>query len=336
MESVVPPNEVPEAHGAAEAALLSSKEGSGASGSLVTGTAASGTATSSGAGRFAEEEHDKKEGLPLAQAVSLAPVSLSMPLTAYGAVIMLPLILDHTNTRIRNLQICEAWARILVNYVLQGSLLYHVYLMWNWNDQQLHTDCVPGGDTWWIFPTLWFTCMWIFVLSVVKDMGETLVIGNIVLYHIKTVEAPELFRYCQKEGELELVSGGMSPMQKGVMMVCVVIPKMIIAVGCLIFGGGYLAVTSSNADMLLNSLAVLFILDLDELVFEIMTPRQVRRLLEEVPPFESDVRSVQARFERYGGALFNTVFSAVVVIIFYACVDHCQRKWESDPWEANW
>eukprot|EP00929_Paragymnodinium_shiwhaense_P017146 TRINITY_DN12612_c0_g1_i1.p1 TRINITY_DN12612_c0_g1~~TRINITY_DN12612_c0_g1_i1.p1 ORF type:complete len:1512 (+),score=329.51 TRINITY_DN12612_c0_g1_i1:135-4670(+) len=69
-----------------------------------------------------------------------------------------------------------------------------------------------------------------------------------------------------------------------ILFIFVVIPRIVIAIVLCYVGTKYLGVTVNMGDLLLNAMALAFIIDLDELFFNIFAPRHVQLLVENMEP----------------------------------------------------
>ena len=72
----------------------------------------------------------------------------------------------------------------------------------------------------------------------------------------------------------------MSKFRKVMLFIFVALPRLVVAVSLALTGTKYLANTLSLADLILNAVALAFILDLDELVESAFMPRRARFLLD--------------------------------------------------------
>merc|ERR1719265_557372 len=66
----------------------------------------------------------------------------------------------------------------------------------------------------------------------------------------------------------------------------VLMPKLLIGICFIYIGIFFLGTSRSNTDLLLNSLACSFVLDIDELIFKNFTPQPLQDLIQDIPPFE--------------------------------------------------
>ncbi|CAK8997966.1 Anaphase-promoting complex subunit 1 (APC1) (Cyclosome subunit 1) (Mitotic checkpoint regulator) (Testis-specific gene 24 protein) [Durusdinium trenchii] len=74
----------------------------------------------------------------------------------------------------------------------------------------------------------------------------------------------------------------MSRMRRNLLFLCVVFPRGLVAVVLMDTGTRYLANTIALEDLILNAVALAFILDLDELIESAFAPRRARFLLDEI------------------------------------------------------
>ncbi|CAE7674452.1 ttll6, partial [Symbiodinium sp. CCMP2456] len=84
----------------------------------------------------------------------------------------------------------------------------------------------------------------------------------------------------EEDDSADVVITQMTQFRKWVLFLFVALPRLVVAVSLAITGTRYLANTLSLADLILNAVALAFILDLDELVESAFMPRRARFLLD--------------------------------------------------------
>jgi len=105
------------------------------------------------------------------------------------------------------------------------------------------------------------------------------------------------------------------------------IPRTIIAISLLILGAAFLTATQSFTDLILNSLAMSFIYDIDELLMFSFLPERLKQNLEHtkimtpadefkkhLSPQELDLRDVKAAYKR--SLVYLLVVISIVVVWF--------------------
>lgn len=105
-----------------------------------------------------------------------------------------------------------------------------------------------------------------------KKVGEKTILG----------EAEERDEDERQEPDKSIVLEQLHSTRRWFLLIGIALPRLCIAVTLTVTGVRYLCVTVSLPDLILNSVALAFILDLDNLVMEAFAPRRARNLLEEV------------------------------------------------------
>jgi len=89
--------------------------------------------------------------------------------------------------------------------------------------------------------------------------------------------APDLSRMVNHEeddeGEIEYEIKGLTKTLWSIVMVLIVLPKALIVIGLFTLGFEWLASTESPADLILNALALEFVVNIDEQLFEALLPK---------------------------------------------------------------
>lgn len=86
----------------------------------------------------------------------------------------------------------------------------------------------------------------------------------------------------RQETDKSIVLDQLYSMRRWFLLLGIAVPRLWIAITLMVTGVRYLCITVSLPDLILNSVALAFILDLDNLVMEAFAPRRARNLLEEV------------------------------------------------------
>merc|ERR1712224_959395 len=87
----------------------------------------------------------------------------------------------------------------------------------------------------------------------------------------------------QKEGKLELASGGLSILHKALIMVFILLPKLVVALALLFYGSGYLLNSTSDTNMFLHTLSLTFVLRLDNIIYVFFTHEEHQQMIKAYP-----------------------------------------------------
>lgn len=77
---------------------------------------------------------------------------------------------------------------------------------------------------------------------------------------------------------------GLSKLTKWISIAVLVLPKIAVEISLCIYGVPYIVYARSVEDVILNSLALLFVLDIDDVAYKLLTTTTTRHLMESLPP----------------------------------------------------
>jgi hypothetical protein len=85
-------------------------------------------------------------------------------------------------------------------------------------------------------------------------------------------------------------------------------------------GSRYVGYSGTNSDLLLNSVAMLFVTQIDDLLYSAFTPAYAKRVIEELPPVEP---AVQAENEHEFLMIAKPwIKIAIFAALTYLCLGH--------------
>lgn len=114
---------------------------------------------------------------------------------------------------------------------------------------------------------------------------------------------------------------------KAYVYICVLLPKYAIAFALLIIGAGYIVNTDSNENLILNALALGFIIELDEMIYEGLIGTRLRQFVEKTPVINIKGSERDASFTALAFGRFGIVAKLLLLAIFsysslvYFCPD---------------
>jgi hypothetical protein len=117
---------------------------------------------------------------------------------------------------------------------------------------------------------------------------------------LKVLVTPSPFRHPGAHAEREIISR----VPTGYRMflgLLVVLPKMLIAICLLFFGGKLVLRSADNPSVIMNSLAAYFVAEMDEYVYMYLCPPAIQRVLEDeelFPPLKRQLSSVDEKADR--------------------------------------
>ena len=160
----------------------------------------------------------------------------------------------------------------------------------------------------------------VFNIYNVGEMHETLDLLSWIV-GFKTTFSHEPITLGKEGDEEEVIVSGMTPWFKFVAILTIVLPKLLISIALAHYGSGFLLVSDDNESLILNTVALTFITQIDELVFESMTPGNVKIFIEKLPP-----QPISYGAKILGLARPYIVSAAIATITYVSYGDSCGWK----------
>jgi len=132
-----------------------------------------------------------------------------------------------------------------------------------------------------------WACLCVFTAGTLNDLVQS-VNMCIWLYLVPTVRRHIAVGYeVNGHGQRVLDSQwGLTASHKTFVSVGVLLPKFAIAGFMFVIGAAYLSISESNDVLILNTVALNFILDIDELLYKVFVSDFVKECVEQLPPFD--------------------------------------------------
>lgn len=294
-----------------------------------------------GKGQAWEEDAGDEQLYSFVDAVGFPRFVFQLPVSSYGATMVIPLLVEQSTWGDWMRYSGMTYLRLAINYFMQGNLVLVLHKLHVWNATAIKDANEAGDGCFKLIGVLYVVCIWLHCSAVLMDMKETLKMAEVLCNMIPTVEGrSQLLRFAKGDDGPILRGGGMSMLRKAGLVLGVILPKLTIAVCTLLFGGMYLGVSEGNPDLILNSLAIVFIMDIDEMVSAFLAPGRISRLVENLPPFESDEMSLGWNFGQSYSTALNLAISAAVIGILKGvqedagevCTIDWAGRWDWNPW----
>jgi len=219
--------------------------------------------------------------LTLHAAAKVPRCQYAIPPCLYGEVIFMPITIraDNIHEWIRWHGMSYFWTAI--NFTTQILFIIGVHdaskILYVGSS---HPDCTQ------LSPFLLAVGLFACTVAVLTDVQETWDLMKLLRKHIPTVPETSVLRFAEDEGgDLKLQSGGFSMVRKVCICVFILFPKLLLAAFLLVYAYCLLAVSESDFDIILNATALMFIIELDEMLYAYFSLPEVRVLLETIPPF---------------------------------------------------
>jgi len=244
--------------------------------------------------------------------------SFRIPMSSYGTAMILPILLEQSSWMEWLQTDGKCYMRLAINYLIQIPMAYGMSVI-----AQTEGALIKSGDCDVTNLPLVYAGLFLFVCTVIKDMEETIDITDIAWNLIPTTEQSRTLLYVEDDDEFDLTDGGFSWWHKMGITAFIIVPKFIISVVVLAYGSLFLASSVSNQDVLLNVLALVFIMEIDEMIFTFFAPRRLIAAMEALPEFQYDGDDGFMKKLRTWGLQMKIVFCFVGVGLFYCLTPTC-------------
>jgi len=168
---------------------------------------------------------------------------------------------------------------LLENFAIQSFFLY---MLWDLSVKsiQQQVDC-PNTD-----PLLRWACLCVFTAGTLSDIAQSMNMG-IWLYLLPTATQHMAVGYQIVDRQRVLdARWGLTRLQKTFAWLCVLVPKFAIAGFMFVIGTAFLSISSSNDVLIVNTVALNYILEIDELLFKVFVPDFVKNCVMNLPPID--------------------------------------------------
>jgi len=174
---------------------------------------------------------------------------------------------------------------------------------------------------------LFFLCLVVFTANLLSELMKTILMTLWILF-FNTLQHEELNIHVDSLGNRR-INSGITPWYKFVMIAVVSVPRGAVCVAMIYLGGKFLAAAESEQDLLIDTLALVFVTEVDEIFYDLFTPQVVRRVIQDLPPLiflgddVSDHRGWFHHLDEKGAFLFygSLVGAATWLIHISHCLD---------------
>lgn len=166
---------------------------------------------------------------------------------------------------------------LLSALAFQVAITYGLYLtVGSGDDMSCH-----GGD---IFVRL--SCLTIFTFSCLTDLTETLDMHRWVqrLPHSSLMQPLQLQKFTKNREVSCRAVTGITTSQKLFFYVCLLLPKLLVVAALFSYGAPYVLHAPDNENLILNSVAMVFVVDIDDIVFGFTMTSDTKAMMDSIPP----------------------------------------------------
>lgn len=291
---------------------------------------------------------------------------LTVPTSLYGMVLAEPLVLNrkHDGNIIFFTELLRGQFMLCVNYVIQLLFLFEVGIM----DLEKQGDACPDKYLW-----LQIMCVLVFEVAVFTEIrASTNILA--LLWHApccagekragmykmvagadhhepesgailaKTDDPSQMskrdmilrrVRHPPPQGMQQWTLDGITRTYKFWCFLSIGLPKLAIALLLGYYGGAYIAKSADQETMLLNTLAVMFVIDVDEILYEAFISDYTKDSLEHMKAVEVEV-SNGVRFTMWAMSAIlypMIVLAASALTVFYTKASECEGY--HYPWQMK-
>uniref|UniRef100_A0A7S2MRU4 Uncharacterized protein n=1 Tax=Zooxanthella nutricula TaxID=1333877 RepID=A0A7S2MRU4_9DINO len=254
------------------------------------GAQAPGAAEEGAEGSAAADPNGRKLQLrrPIARTIrrtddGLPMMSYAVPQSLYGTTIMMPILVrtDTWQEWFRWKGMCYVW--MVVNYAMQVIFVVGVRLITIGMYLDVRTKPDDCNE---LNPAMMAIGLTACVVALMTDIQETFDIHVLLSRYIPTVESSTVLKWKEEDGELKLESGGYSWHAKVMLYLFVLLPKLVLALVMMGWSLIFLRMSESDADIIKDATALVFIIETDEAIFSFFSLPEVRVVMDAVPEFE--------------------------------------------------
>jgi hypothetical protein len=212
----------------------------------------------------------------------ISDVTYALPESIYSSALVVLLSLDPHDQR-------KSCTYFLFVYLPQLFLLVFTY-------------CVQSGIIYYINKTTEdsYTCdfetslmliymgVGLFVGGMIEEFVETLRMLSWT-WHVQTEKERNILTYenVTEDGEKKIkLASGLTRYMKIMFVLLILLPKLGIAGALTQCGAKFVAVSRADSDVVLNCLAMVFVVEIDDMLYKTFTPVGFQKMLRELPPVE--------------------------------------------------
>ena len=262
--------------------------------------------------------------------------SITLPESVFSSVFLLPLLIDAEQRKethfLLTLLIPQCLCYIIC-IVFQASMMWFIYDLVA--DAELsHCPSTSEKGHWY----LRILCLALIVAVVLIDIMET---AYMVLWiqsfpdynpkvHSKIIDyccensgrtSIPFQNYKNQEGySLTKPAAGLSQKVRLFVYIGVILPKLLLALGMLTYGNKYVISAETNSDLMFNAMNALFIFDLDDIIYNVLTPALHKKWVQTSSEISFDDGEISGLYlyQSYFGVAAITAISMAIWTTFCA------------------
>ena len=213
-----------------------------------------------------------------------AVFKVTLPASVFSSVFLAPLLIDADQRRQKH-YIFTLLLPQYMSYIV--CLIFQISFVVTVRSLALGMKTAVCGDEHWYLRIL---CLLVSVGSITVDLLQT----AYMIFWVRCLPTfdPKIhsyvLQYCSKHTgrtsipfqkwknskgcEVTKPAAGISQLYRIYIYTCIILPKLMLAITLLVYGSVYVISAQSSGDLILNSMATVFILDLDDIIYNVLTP----------------------------------------------------------------
>jgi hypothetical protein len=165
---------------------------------------------------------------------------------------------------------------MILNLVLQGG--FSVFIL---QEGENGSPCDVTGSH-----LLMYIAFATFLIQMLGELMETAAMA-LWIVAVRTEESWTELTLGKEEGsDKTVLASGMTLFQKIVFLLFIIMPKLGITILLGIGGVNFLAKSADNETVILNALALTFVVTIDDICYTVFTPAYVKEVFEDLPPLQ--------------------------------------------------
>ena len=263
--------------------------------------------------------------------------SMALPESIFSSVFLLPLLIDAKQRKethfLLTLLIPQCMCYIIC-LVFQASIMWFMYDFVSQHTEISHCSATSEKGHWY----LRILCLALIVAVVLIDVMETAYmvfwIRSFPDYNPK-VHAKIIDYCCENSGRTSIPfqnyknqegysitkpAAGLSKTYRLFVYIAVILPKLLLALAMLTYGNKYVISAETNSDLMFNAMNALFIFDLDDIIYNVLTPALHKKWVQTSSEISFDDGEISGLYlyQSYFGVAAITAISMAIWTTFCA------------------
>lgn len=215
------------------------------------------------------------------------------------------------------------WALLYFTVVCQLIVIYYVNeIVRDQADEDMKVDC---SQTPYYLQLVAVGCLTTLTL---KDLIESWTMAKyfLALPRSDTMVGIDFFTVDSNGKANGFAPGqGVTTVYAWLMIVLSILPKVAVACGVWHTGSGFLLAAPSSEELLLNAVALVFVLDIDDYIYQGLVPHRMKQFVEVYPPITMTEDEISGWDEVWGVFGMWILWGFIIGMIFAAKAAHCSE-----------